>query len=179
MPVKAEKLLTKKKKEIKKEDITVLERTEEICPECKQGKLIVKLGKYGKFLSCERYPDCKYARPMENTNEPQDTDSEEQNEQIKTMLETNCPECGGKRLLKEGRYGKFVACENYPKCKHTQAVQNKIGMKCPECGEKHGGEVIMRKTKKGRPFYGCSRYPDCKYASRKKPKPSVDTEVPK
>jgi DNA topoisomerase-1 len=65
-------------------------------------------------------------------------------------------------ILKEGRFGKFYACENYPKCKNTKAIIESTGMKCPDCGE---GDVVVKRTKKGRPFWGCSRYPGCKYAS--------------
>ena len=161
-----DKLVALKKKEIKKEDIVVMEETDEMCPECKKNKLIIKLGKFGKFLSCSDYPTCKYARPLESADaNGQSIDSPE----ILDMIKDPCPECSGKLVLKEGRFGKFVACENYPKCKFTKAILNKTGLKCPDCGEKYGGEVIQKKTKKGRTFFGCSRYPDCKYATWKLP----------
>lgn len=168
-----DKLVTQKKKEIKKEDIVVMEETDEICPECNKNKLIVKLGKFGKFLSCSGYPECKYARPLETSeNNGPSSDSPE----ILELLKDPCPECAGKLVLKEGRFGKFVACENYPKCKFTKAILNKTGLKCPECGEKHGGEVIQKKTKRSRTFFGCSRYPDCKYAVWKLPIKDKDEE---
>ncbi len=155
-------LVQKKKKEIKKEDVVVMEKTDQECPECKIGKLDVKLGKYGKFYSCNRFPECMFMKSFEE--EGQSQESSESEEALGP-----CPECQGKLLYKVGKFGKFIACENYPKCKYTQQVLNKIGMKCPDCGEEHGGEIIARKTKKGRLFYGCSRYPNCKYASWKKP----------
>ncbi|PJA40743.1 type I DNA topoisomerase [candidate division WWE3 bacterium CG_4_9_14_3_um_filter_34_6] len=163
------KLVDYKKKEIKKEDVVVMEKTDEVCPECKKANLIIKLGKYGKFLSCSNYPECKYARPIESTNS---SDVDEDGNAIVVdipELKNSCPECKGKLLVKEGRFGKFIACENYPKCKYTKPILNKIGMKCPDCGKEHDGEVVIKRTKKGRSFYGCSRYPQCKYTSWKKP----------
>ena len=162
-----DKLVALKKKEIKKEDIVVMEETDEMCPECNKNKLIVKLGKFGKFLSCSGYPECKYARPLESTDTNGDTSSN--SEEVLELLADPCPECTGKLVLKEGRFGKFVACENYPKCKFTKAILNRTGLKCPDCGKEHDGEVIQKKTKKGRTFFGCSRYPDCKYATWKLP----------
>jgi DNA topoisomerase I len=155
-------LVQKKKKEIKKEDVVIMEKTDQECPECKIGKLDVKLGKYGKFYSCNRFPECMFMKSVETEG-----DTEGSSESEEALVE--CPECKGKLLYKVGKFGKFIACENYPKCKYTQQVLNKIGVKCPDCGDEHGGEIIARKTKKGRLFYGCSRYPACKYASWKKP----------
>lgn len=79
-----------------------------------------------------------------------------------------CPKCGAPVVKKLGRYGQFHACSRYPsQCKWTQAIKQTIGMKCPECSE---GDIVIKKTKKGKIFYGCSRYPDCNFASWKKPK---------
>lgn len=155
------KRLAQKFSEIKREEVTALEETDEICPEC--GKpLVVKLGRYGKFISCTGFPECKYARPLSDVLKngvPDDIDQ--------SQLEGGCPECDGELVLKEGKFGKFVACSNYPKCKFTKPYLDKIGMKCPDCGE---GEVIFKRTRKGKTFYGCSRYPECKFASWKNPK---------
>jgi len=160
-----EKKLETKAKELKKEDFTILEKTKEKCPECKKP-LVVKLGKYGKFLSCSGFPECKYGRPYEDKDEDGKPDKAD-----KSQLKGKCPECGGELVLKEGRFGKFIACGNYPKCKFTKTYLDKVGMKCPECGE---GEVIVKKSKRGKVFYGCSNYPKCKWASWKDPlkKPS-------
>jgi DNA topoisomerase-1 len=162
-----EKKLKIKDKELKKSDFTVLKKTKEKCPEC--GKpLVVKLGKYGEFLSCSGFPDCKYGRPFE------DKDKDGRPDEVdKSQLKGKCPECGGDLQLKEGRFGKFIACGNYPKCKFTKNYLDKIGMNCPECGEGlpagRQGEVVVKKSKRGKTFYGCSRYPKCKWASWKKP----------
>jgi DNA topoisomerase-1 len=129
--------------------------SEEVCPKC--GKpLMVKLGKFGKFLSCSGYPECDFAKPI---------DSEGVDEKGNPVEYEKCEKCGGSMILKMGRFGKFLACSNYPKCKNLKKFVEKIGMKCSLCLE---GDVIVKKFK-GRTFYGCSRYPDCKYTSSKNP----------
>ncbi len=117
------------------------------CPEC--GAPLLKVhGRYGAFISCSNYPECKYKEALkedERTGE-------------------KCPECGGELLIKKGKYGRFIACSNYPNCRYTAPIT--YG-KCPKCGE---GEIVERKSKRGKVFYGCSRYPDCDYISSKPPK---------
>jgi DNA topoisomerase-1 len=158
-----QKNIAEKKKLIKKEDVVVLEKTDRVCPECKKGKLEVKLGKFGRFYSCDQFPECKYMEGIETEEE----NTEEINEELEKQ--EPCEKCGGKMVLKTGRFGKFFACSNYPKCKNIRSFNNKIGIKCPKCGETHEGEVVTKKTKRGKLFYGCSRYPDCDYGSWKKP----------
>ena len=142
-----ERLLEKKDKEISREDL-IKETTEEICPEC-GSPMAVKLGRYGKFLSCSRYPDCKGTRQIDGTQrpEPQEVPGEV------------CEECGAPMLLKHGRFGAFLGCSRYPECKHNRSQT--IGGKCPKCGE---GKLARRRTRRGKYFYGCTRYPDCDYA---------------
>ena len=77
-----------------------------------------------------------------------------------------CPECGHDLVKKRGRFGEFIACSNYPECKFTRPILSTIGVKCPKCGE---GDIVQRKSKKGKTFYGCSRYPDCDYVSWNRP----------
>ncbi|MBU2068065.1 type I DNA topoisomerase [Patescibacteria group bacterium] len=84
-----------------------------------------------------------------------------------------CPECGKNLIIKLGRFGKFYACPGFPDCKHTEAIVTKTGVKCPECQE---GNIVERRTKKGKIFYSCSRYPKCKYALWDKP---IDEKCPK
>lgn len=81
----------------------------------------------------------------------------------------NCPESGHPLVIRYGRWGKFIGCSDYPNCRYTEPYLERTGILCPVCGEKHGGELIERKTRKGRTFYGCSRYPDCEYSSWKLP----------
>lgn len=89
-----------------------------------------------------------------------DEQLEKQDVTIKTDID--CPECGEKLLIREGRYGKFYGCSAYPKCKYTKPILKEIGIKCPKCKV---GDIIERRTKKFRIFYGCSRFPECDYAS--------------
>src|SRR5699024_1383762 len=77
-----------------------------------------------------------------------------------------CENCGENMVIKHGRFGKFIACKNYPECKTTKPIVNKIGVKCPKCNK---GEIILRKSKKGKVFYGCSNYPECDFLSWNKP----------
>ncbi len=158
------KNLKVKTKELDKKDIIKDKKLKEKCPECKSG-LVEKLGRYGKFVACSNYPECKYSRPIEDKKEEKNMvviNDDGEAEKLKEAEEEKCEKCGGKMILKEGKFGKFLACENYPKCKNTKTVIQKTGIKCPDCGE---GDIIERKTRKGRTFWGCSKYPGCKYAS--------------
>lgn len=100
--------------------------------------------------------------------------AEKDMEEIDLVEESDedCKVCGAKMLIKHGRYGKFLACSNYPECTHTEPILHKIGLKCPEC---HEGEVIERRSKRGRLFYGCSRFPQCRFVSWNRP---IDRKCP-
>ncbi len=156
-----EKKVGEKDKELSKREVTNLGESEEKCPEC-GSPLVFKLGKYGKFLSCSRYPDCSYAKPLVGAN-GNGVDGENGGE---AQDFGKCDKCeDGIMVLKQGRFGKFLACSNYPKCKNTKTFMDKIGMKCPKCGE---GDVVRKKAK-WREFFGCSRYPSCDWSSWKSP----------
>ena len=79
-----------------------------------------------------------------------------------------CPKCGGELVIRYGRYGKFISCSNFPKCRYTEPWLEKIGVTCPQCG----GDIVLRKTRKGRIFYGCANYPECDFTSWKRPLPT-------
>jgi len=144
-----EKNLGKKEKEIEKYQ----KKTDQMCDLC--GKpMVIKMGKFGKFLSCSNFPTCKNIKPL-----PQDGHD-------LPVADGVCEKCGAPLVLKTGRFGPFFACQNYPTCTYTKTIIKTIGIKCLECKE---GEIIERKTKKFRTFYGCSRYPDCKFTSWSKP----------
>ncbi len=81
----------------------------------------------------------------------------------------DCPVCSKPLLIKYGRFGKFIGCSDYPECRHTEPLLDRLGIACPTCGKEHGGEIIRRQTRRGRTFYGCLRYPDCDFTSWKKP----------
>jgi len=154
-----EKNLEKKYKEVSKKELTE-EKTDIQCPLCKKHNLIIKLGRYGRFLACPGFPDCTHTQPLETQ---QTSTQNGQKEEIDAPL---CDTCNEKMIIKEGRFGKFFACKNYPKCKNTKAIEKKINMKCPLCTE---GDVVVKRTKRGKTFYGCNTYPDCTFASWKKP----------
>lgn len=89
-----------------------------------------------------------------------------------------CPTCTtGDLVIKYGRWGKFIGCTNYPDCRHTEQYLETTGLSCPTCGVEHGGEIVVRKTRRGRTFYGCSRYPDCDYSAWKLPKKDGEPEA--
>jgi len=143
------------------------------CPDC--GKEVrIKVGKNGPFLSCDGYPDCKYSTDFMR-NEKGDIQPVELSQEIAEGEE--CEKCGKPMLVKHGRYGEFLACSGYPECKNTRSVNGGIGkttgVKCP--GEGCDGELVERKSKRGKVFYGCSKYPECSYALWDKP---VDKECP-
>lgn len=143
------------------------------CPDC--GKEVrIKVGKNGPFLSCDGYPDCKYSTDFMR-NEKGDIQPVELSQEIAEGEE--CEKCGKPMLVKHGRYGEFLACSGYPECKNTRSVNGGIGkttgVKCPEEG--CDGELVERKSKRGKVFYGCSKYPECSYALWDKP---VDKECP-
>ncbi|MCR4330632.1 MAG: type I DNA topoisomerase, partial [Patescibacteria group bacterium] len=128
------------------------------CPKCK-ARMVIKLGKAGKFLSCSKFPECIGARTIDGL----------ELEGPKETGET-CPDCGGKLLERDGRFGRFVACGNYPKCKfikksEEEEAKGKTGVACPMCKE---GEMIARRGRFGE-FFSCSNYPKCKNAIKAKP----------
>lgn len=157
--------LAEKEGQISKEEIIGGGEVDEKCPECGEN-LTLRMGRFGKFLACSGYPECKFSKPL-------DTDLPKEE---KVVSDEKCPKCGGALTLKQSRFGKFWACENYPECKYTQNINQSIGMKCPECKE---GDVVQRRTKRGKPFWGCSRYPKCKYATWDDPTKNQETEEQK
>lgn len=138
--------------DIKEEKNNFIELSNEKCEKC-GSPMIVKYGKYGKYLACSAFPKCKNTKPI----------LDEETKKIVEASNEKCPECGGNLELKSGRFGRFFACENYPKCKFTKPFST--GLPCPECD----GEIVERKSKKGRKFYGCSNYPKCKFITNYKP----------
>jgi DNA topoisomerase I len=150
-------LLHQKEGEVNKADITT-EATDETCPECAKP-LVVKLGKFGRFYACSGYPECKYIRPLEK-------DGKVAEEPV--LSDEKCDKCGAPMLIKDGRYGKYLACSAYPACKNIQPLVKPkgTGVTCPECKE---GELLEKKSRYGKMFYSCSRYPQCKFALWDKP----------
>ena len=134
-----------------------VEETDEVCEKCSKP-MIIKWGRFGKFIACSGYPDCKNTKELAVKNA--DGTIEEEPE-----VEGDCDKCGGALVMKMGRFGKFLACSQYPECKFTKPIN--IGISCPNEGCK--GYISSRRSKKGRTFYGCSEYPNCKFVSWDKP----------
>src|SRR6266404_1684595 len=127
---------------------------EEYCENC--GRVMVlKRGRFGQFMACTGYPDCKTTRRLDQGKRVPDI-----------PLDEKCPDCGRNMIIRHGRFGEFTSCSGYPECKYVK--QNFIGVKCPLCGE---GELGEKRARKGNTFYGCGRYPKCKFTSAAKPIP--------
>ncbi len=138
---------------VKRSDVTQ-EALDEACPLC--GKpLSIRLGRYNRFIGCTGYPDCSYTRGV---------DEDKANVVTAEIVEgRTCPQCGNALQLRTGRYGKFIGCTSYPNCTFIESLQKPLdtGVPCPEC---HQGSMLKRKSRRGKVFFSCSRYPDCKYA---------------
>ncbi len=130
----------------------------EICPvDPTHGAMILKKGRFGPFLACPNYPECKATKRLVRGAE-----GKLQVEALKPIDE-NCPECGKPLMWRRGRFGPFIACSDYPNCKYIKKKEaREIGLLCPECGQ---GQVVERKGRWGRSFYGCKRYPECKFTA--------------
>jgi DNA topoisomerase-1 len=126
---------------------------EEYCENC--GRVMVlKRGRFGQFMACTGYPDCKTTRRLDQGKRVPDV-----------PLEETCPLCKRNLILRHGRYGEFISCSGYPECKYIK--QNFIGVKCPKCKD---GELVEKKARRrGNIFYGCSTYPNCDFTSAFKP----------
>jgi DNA topoisomerase-1 len=131
---------------------------EEACENC--GKpMVVKRGRFGQFLACTGYPECKTTRKLIATKQGMTAAKPDQ------MLDEKCPKCESNLVLKQGRFGEFTACSNYPACRYVK--QKSTGVVCP----KDGGDVVERKSRRGKVFYGCANYPDCDFTLWNKPLP--------
>lgn len=145
---------------------TEVEKTEHVCEKC--GKeMVIKFGRFGKFLACSGYPECKNTKQIEKDGtvaKVEQTPDE--------PTDFKCEKCGEPMVIKTGRFGRFIACGNYPECKTTKAIG--IGIKCAraDCD----GELTKKRSRRGKYFYGCDQYPKCDFAVWAEP---VDEPCPK
>jgi len=139
------------KKEMTNEKVG--EKIGEDCPEC-GSPLIERRGRFGKFIACSSYPDCRYKRNLPGSERREDEPTDEA-----------CPTCGKPMVIKHGRFGKFVACSGYPECRTTKPLS--LGIACPQPG--CSGQIVERRSRKGRTFYGCSAYPACTFVLWQRP----------
>lgn len=133
------------------------EETDFDCPECK-SKLVIKNGRYGKFFSCSNYPDCKHIMKVGDDGAPVEKTAP-------VLTETKCEKCGAYMIERAGKYGKFLGCSAFPKCRNLVNLEGSsapaVDMPpCPDCGSPLKRKGFGKKT-----FYGCSKYPDCKYTT--------------
>ncbi len=142
-----------KDKEVQRSDVTQ-ELLDENCPKC--GKqLSSRLGRSGRFIGCTGYPECDYTRNIDG--------EERASSEPEVVADRKCPKCDSDLWIRTGRYGKFIGCSSYPKCKHIESIEQptKTGVTCPQCKK---GEILTRKSRRGKVFYSCSEYPECDYA---------------
>ena len=132
------------------------EGIDEACENC--GKpMAMKRGRFGQFLACTGYPECKTTRKIITTKQGMTAARPDQ------ILDEKCPKCQSNLVLKQGRFGEFTACSNYPACKYVK--QKSTGLVCP----KDGGDVVERKSRRGKVFFGCANYPDCDFVLWNRP----------
>jgi len=179
--------LEDKTKSLKKSDIMGAEETNEICEKCGKG-MVIKFGKFGKFLACSNFPECKNTKDLRDKivvgeGEMQTVDGvaklaflkekpldEKLEELKKEHAGKKCEKCGADMAVRKGRFGYFLGCTGYPKCKNIVSIDgksNNTGVKCPVCGK---GDLVEKRTRRGgKVFWGCSGYPKCKFATWDKP----------
>lgn len=145
--------LLQKTETLDKKELTE-EKSDQICAKC-SSPMVIKIGRFGKFLACTNYPECKTTKPMPGSPEAMEP-------QITNEI---CEKCGKSFVIKRGRFGTFMGCSGYPECKNIKKIEKKTGVICNLCGT---GEFVERRGKRG-PFYSCNRYPDCKNILPSKP----------
>ncbi len=155
-----EKNLEKAMNESEKNKIEIApEQTDIICEKC-GARMVVKNGRFGKFAACPNYPECKNTKPLNK-------DGKTPREPAQTTVAEGmiCEKCGGKMVIRQGRYGSFYACENYPKCTYTKQPTTELDVSCPLCGKK----IAIRRSRGKGVFYSCSGYPKCDFSSWDRP----------
>lgn len=137
---------------VKRSDVTQ-EPMDEKCPKC-DAPLSIRLGKRGRFVGCTAYPDCDYTRNLNDDN----TSAEPE-----IVEDRQCPKCDSALVVRHGKYGKFIGCSSYPDCNHMEPLEKPedTEVACPKCKK---GNIFRRKSRRGKIFYSCGRYPDCDYA---------------
>ncbi|MGH3925105.1 MAG: topoisomerase DNA-binding C4 zinc finger domain-containing protein, partial [Pseudonocardiaceae bacterium] len=171
-----ERLLEKKEDEIERPK----EELDETCPKCAEegrkppGQLVIKLGKAGRFVACDRWPDCDYSRDLDGKERPEPE-----------PIGETCPQCAeegrdppGDLVKRYGRYGPFVGCARYPECKYVKKEEQKTGVSCPKCkeeGREPPGDLVVKRARRrrGSVFYGCNRYPECDFTVNQRPLPEA------
>lgn len=154
--------LAKAEKEIEKGNYKIpAQETDIICEKC-GSRMVVKNGRFGKFAACPNYPECKNTKPLDASGKPLEKKENESAEEVKYAPDdVKCEACGGRMVIKKGRFGSFYACENYPECKTTKAITKDTNVKCPLCGSK----IVIKHGRKRTVFYSCEGYPKCNFST--------------
>ena len=143
--------------------VKVEEATDEACALCGHP-MVIKTGRFGRFMACSQFPECKNTKQVPSAGSPDGSDGRQ--DQSEEATDEVCEKCGHGMVIKTGRFGKFLACSDYPTCKNSKPL--KIGVRCPKCE----GDIVERRGRaRGRVFYGCSRYPDCDFVVNQRPVP--------
>ena len=143
----------------KAQDKAPVEVSEFDCPKCGK-KMVYKTGRFGRFLACPDYPVCKSTIAVDKEGNPQKA-----KEQKLELAGFKCEQCGGDMVIRNGRYGTFYACANYPACKFTKQKFTDIGLSCPKCGE----PIVARHARENVKFYSCKGYPKCDFSTWDRP----------
>lgn len=125
------------------------------CDKCGQD-MAIKEGRFGKFLACTGYPDCRNTKQVDETGGPD----------MPATTKEKCPECSQPLQAKRGRFGPFFGCTGYPDCRYIKNIEIKTGATCPQC---HQGDIVEKHSRAGKIFYSCNKYPACKFALWSKP----------
>jgi len=143
---------------VKRSDVTH-EAMDEKCPKCGEP-LSIRLGRHGRFIGCNNYPECDYTRDL-------NADANEKDEP-EIVEGRKCPECESDLIIRRGRYGKFIGCSNYPNCRFIEPLEKPedTGVTCPKCNK---DTLLKRKSRRGKIFFSCSGYPKCEYATWNEP----------
>ncbi|MDL4916259.1 MAG: topoisomerase DNA-binding C4 zinc finger domain-containing protein [Enterobacterales bacterium endosymbiont of Blomia tropicalis] len=128
-------------------------RKHDPCPACGAG-VVIRSGKHGPFLGCVNYPGCDYIRPLKNQAD---------GHVVKVLEGHACPHCGADIVLRQGRYGMFIGCSHYPVCDYTEVIDKpeETTINCPQCQD---GKLVQRRSRYGKMFHACDRYPSCQFA---------------
>ncbi len=159
--------LEEKYEEIKKSDIMPEEKSEEKCDKC-GAPMIIKTGRYGKFLACSAFPECKNIKGLNGNGKTSPEKDAKMKELEEKYRDAKCEKCGEPMAVKSGRFGLFLGCSGYPKCKNIKNIQDgadNLNVDCPVCGK---GKIVQKRSRRGI-FYACDQYPDCKTAYSFKP----------
>jgi DNA topoisomerase I len=147
----------KEMRDVKRQEVP----TDIACEKC-GAMMVVKWGRNGEFLACPRYPECK------NTKNFKRNEKGEVHIAAEEEIDETCEQCGRPMQLRWGKYGKFLGCSGYPECTNIRPLEKPVdvGVKCPDCKE---GNIKERRSRRGKIFYGCDRYPECKFATWDRP----------